>query len=110
MIPFPKSGVRLDAPAEQGVYVIRGGNGSVLHVGRTTRAKNGLRQRLANHLQSRSSFAIVYLGGNGSRLRRGYTYQYLVVPNPRTRVLLEYAATVRFCPRHLGDGARMGPA
>lgn len=106
VIRFPQIGDRLDAPAEQGVYVIRDNRGRVLHVGRTTRAKKGLRQRLTNHLHSRSSFAIVHLRGHGSRLRAGHTYQFLVVPNPRSRLLLEYAATVWYCPVHLGDGSK----
>jgi hypothetical protein len=106
LLPFPQSGARLDTPSKQGVYVIRDRNRRVLHVGRTSRAKNGLRQRLANHIHSKSSFSIDYLRRDGSRLRRGYTYQYLVVSNPRTRVLVEYAATVWFCPAHLGDGSK----
>ena len=103
--PFPARGVRLEAPNSHGVYVIRDAAGRVVHVGRTMRGQNGLRQRLGNHLQAQSSFVISYLKGRGKRLRNGYTYQYLEVAESRNRVLLEYAATVWYCPIHLGDGS-----
>lgn len=102
---FPAPRERLEAPDAQGVYVIRDPKRVVLHVGRTLRGKKGLRQRLKNHLQAGSSFVIAYLRGNGKRLRSGYTYQCLEVSASRDRVLLEYAATVWHCPKHLGDGA-----
>ena len=103
--PFPARGVPLEAPNTHGVYVIRNAKRRVVHVGRTVRGKNGLRQRLGNHLQSQSSFVITYLKGRGKWLREGYTYQYLEVAGSRNRVLLEYAATVWHCPIHLGDGS-----
>jgi len=53
---FPAVG-RPNAPRCQGVYVIHGKQDEVLHVGRTTRAKRGIAQRLNDHLQGRSSFA-----------------------------------------------------
>jgi excinuclease UvrABC nuclease subunit len=102
---FPALHEQLDAPNAQGVYVLRDPKRKVLHVGRTLRGKNGLRQRLKNHLNAASSFVIAHLRGNGKRLRSGYTFQYLEVPNSRERILLEYAATVWHCPKHLGDGA-----
>jgi hypothetical protein len=102
---FPAARSGSAAPNTHGVYVIRDAHRRVVHVGRTVRGKNGLRQRLGNHLQAGSSFVIKYLRGNGKRLRNGYTFQYLEVPDARERVLLEYAATVWYCPLHLGDGA-----
>jgi hypothetical protein len=102
---FPAARERLDAPDSQGVYIIRDPKRRVLHVGRTLRGKKGLRQRLKNHLGAASSFVIAHLGGNGKRLRNGYTYQYLEISGSRDRILLEYAATVWHCPKHLGDGA-----
>jgi hypothetical protein len=75
---------------------------------RTLRGKNGLRQRLKNHLAGASSFTIKHLNRDGSRLRRGYMYQYLRVRHPRTRALLEYYATGLLCPKHLGEGQRLG--
>ena len=103
--PFPSARARLEAPNTHGVYIIRDAARRVLHVGRTLRGKNGLRQRLKNHLQAQSSFVITYLKGHGRRLRSGYTFQYLEVTESRSRILLEYAATVWHCPAHLGDGA-----
>jgi hypothetical protein len=41
-------------------------------VGRTVRAKKGLRERLGNHLRAQSSFVISYLEGRGKRLKRIY--------------------------------------
>jgi hypothetical protein len=102
---FPPERHRLDAPKTHGVYVIRNRNGRVLHVGRTLRGREGLFQRLRDHLASQSSFVNSYLAGNGRKLRSGYTYQYLEVRSDRARALLEHCATAWHCPRHLGLGA-----
>lgn len=59
-LPFPENGKLKDAPRTQGVYIIRE-NGTVLHVGRTYDGKEGLSQRLNNHLSGLSSFAKNYL-------------------------------------------------
>lgn len=104
-LPFPSARLRINAPSAHGVYVIRGPRGRVLHVGRTLRGKNGLSQRLRDHLLGNSSFVKSYFGGRGAVLRRGYTYQYLEVPKDRPRALLEYLATAWHCPAHLGVGA-----
>jgi hypothetical protein len=99
---FPQCRQSLDAPKHQGVYVIRE-NETVLHVGRTLRAKNGLRQRLGNHLHGSSSFTRQYLKGKGSTLQEdGYTYQYLVLEDARKRALLEAYAIGTLCPKHIG--------
>jgi excinuclease UvrABC nuclease subunit len=101
---FPKSGEKLDAPIEQGVYVIYSPREQVLHVGRTPSGRKGLRQRLGNHLHGASSFTIRYFNGQGSTLRSGYVFRYLVVKDPRQRALLEAYAIGRLCPAHLGIG------
>ena len=101
---FPPAGRRLDVPSSHGVYVIRDPRGSVVHVGRTHRGQSGLSQRLNNHLRGQSSFVNVYLRRHGGRLRRGYTFQYLEVPDHRERALLEHFATSWHCPKHLGVG------
>lgn len=100
---FPAKGKPGDVPKEHGVYVIRK-NIKILHVGRTQTAKDGLQQRLYNHLTGSSSFTIEYLKRDGKRLRSGHTYQYLIVKNPRNRALLEAYATGKMCPAHLGLG------
>jgi hypothetical protein len=101
---FPKSRQPLDATDEQGVYIIRSRSGKVLHVGRTPRAKDGIYQRLYDHLYGRSSFVYQYLDQDGSKLRNGYQYQYLAVSNSRQRALLEAYATAHLCPAHIGLG------
>ena len=102
---FPHARQTLDAPAKHGVYIIRQGE-TVLHVGRTVRGRDGLHQRLNNHLHGSSSFARQYLNGRGATLREsGYTYQFLELENPRKRALLEAYAIGMLCPKHLGLGA-----
>ncbi len=98
---FPDKGKPLSVPCTHGVYIIRKGR-SVLHVGRTLRARNGLRQRLSNHLCGQSSFTKKYLKGESKTLRKGHTYQYLEVESSRQRALLESYAVGSLCPKHLG--------
>lgn len=99
--PFPKSG-NPEATDKHGVYVLRNAKELVVHVGRTYRGMRGINQRLGNHLAATSSFTKIYLKHKGSDLREGYTYQYLAVPDDRERALLEYLATARNYPIHLG--------
>jgi hypothetical protein len=101
---FPKARERFRVTEKQGVYVIRDPRQRVVHVGRTQRAKHGLRQRLKNHLHGLSSFTHEYLRKDGSKLRGKYTFQFFEVRNERRRALLEYFATARLCPLHLGVG------
>ena len=102
---FPQSHQRLDVSLKQGVYIIRKKE-TVLHVGRTLRGRNGIYQRLKNHLHGSSSFTNEYLKGKGTTLRGdGYTYQYLVLEDPRKRALLEAYAVGTLCPEHIGLGA-----
>ena len=103
---FPKARGSLKASKNQGVYVIRNPRSRVVHVGRTVRGKAGLHQRLCNHLAAQSSFVQKSLQGKGSKLREGFTYQYIEVSNDRKRALLEHAATAWHCPQHLGVGAK----
>lgn len=99
---FPCTGERLNAPVEQGVYVIYSPRGKILHVGRTTRGAKGLRQRLNNHLHTQSSFTVFYMKGHGARLRNGYSFKYLPVENARRRALVEAYAVGLLCPAHIG--------
>lgn len=104
-IPFPKPRQSLNAPSQHGGYLIYSPKGKILHVGRTLRGKNGLKQRLHNHLMTASSFSIQYLKGDGSVLRKGYCYKFLVVSSPTKRAYLEAYATGILCPLHIGTGA-----
>ena len=101
---FPTARAKIEAPNLQGVYVIYSPRGKVLHVGRTLRGKNGLRQRLNNHLQAASSFAIKHLDGKGAKLRQGYKFRCLAVHDDRKRALLEFYALAHLCPAHIGLG------
>ena len=101
---FPLPGKPLDSTAEHGVYIIYNARGGVVHVGRTLRARNGLNQRLRNHLNAASSFTNIYLHGDGSELRSGYQYKYLVLADPRKRALVEALAIGVLCPKHIGLG------
>ena len=101
---FPSERERLDAPTAPGVYVIYDPKGRVAHVGRCVRGRNGLHQRLRNHLHGSSSFTNEYLKGDGSKLRHGYQYKYLVIVDPRERALVEALAIGTLCPLHLGLG------
>lgn len=101
---FPPPRGRLIASREKGVYLIFSPRGAVLHVGCTPRANRGIEQRLKNHLASESSFVYQYLGGNGSKLRSGYSFSYVEVADLRTRMLLEAYSVGHLCPRHIGHG------
>jgi len=101
---FPEKGQPLLSPPRHGVYLIVDPAGRVAHVGRTTRARAGLLQRLRAHLAGRSSFVILFLRHRASRLRRGYSYSWVEIANPRLRALVEAYATGVLCPRHIGTG------
>ena len=60
-IAFPLPRKRMKASTDRGVYIIFDPHCTVVHVGRTPRAKNGIRQRLYDHLGGRSSFTQNYL-------------------------------------------------
>ena len=103
-VPFPPARQHLDVPSKHGVYIIYSPRGTVLHVGRTLRGKQGLRQRLNNHLHGASSFTIQFLEGKGSKLRGTHMFSFIEVSNARTRALLEAYAIGSLCPKHLGVG------
>jgi hypothetical protein len=101
---FPQPRQRLDCPRCQGVYIIFDRDRNVAHVGRTTRARSGLAQRLRAHLAGRSSFVVKFLRNKPALLRRGYSYSFVEVPDARHRALVEAYATGMLCPRHIGTG------
>jgi hypothetical protein len=92
-------------PTNKGVYVIRNKANEALHVGRTPRAKTGLKSRIENHLNGRSSFVRIYYKGNPSKLKEEEChFQYLEIDDARKRALLESYAVGKLCPKHLGLG------
>jgi hypothetical protein len=99
--PFPQRGIGIDAPTAHGVYVIKKAR-VIWHVGRTTRAKNGLKQRLTGHLRGKSSFMDKKFKRKGDKLRSGFVYQYLKVKDHKHRAILEAYAAGCLCPRHFG--------
>ena len=99
---FPLPRVNVAAANDQGVYLIYSPKGKILHVGRTYRGKNGLAQRLRDHMFTASSFTNQYLEGRGFELRNGYKFRYLVVKDARLRALIEAYAIGRLCPAHIG--------
>jgi hypothetical protein len=120
--PFPSKGLP-DAPREKGVYIIAY-KSEILHVGVTQRAKNGLQQRLNNHLNAGSSFTLSskYLcqqighdphqnRDRSSQLersnwvRKNCNFWCLPVSDARDRMLLEHYAIAMLCPHHIGTGS-----
>lgn len=102
---FPGKGA-VNETKEHGVYLIYDPSNNILHVGKTNRAKNGLNQRLQNHISGNSSFSIQFLKMDGGVLRKGYKFKYLVVTHSRKRALLEALATGVLCPAHIGTGEK----
>jgi hypothetical protein len=101
---FPQQGKKLLVPKKQGVYIIYNQNKIAVHVGRTLRGKEGLQQRLLNHLRGQSYFTRNYLKGDGSKLRGRYYYRYLIIRDARRRALLEALAIGMLCPKYIGLG------
>lgn len=102
---FPAGRESINVPRTLGVYVIRDPDEAVVYGGRTTRARNGLHQRLRNHLAGKSALVKGLLQGDTTRLRAGFSYQFLEVSDDRERALLEHIATAWHCPKVLGLSA-----
>ena len=100
---FP-SEKKLKITCEHGVYIVYNKQKLVAHVGRTIRGKNGLCQRLNNHIESNSSFAKNYLQKNNLSVRDGFSFCFIAVEDSRQRVLLESYTSGRLCPLHVGTG------
>ena len=104
---FPEKG-KVSFSNKHGVYIIYDPKKKVLHVGKTNRGKNGLNQRLQNHISNNSSFSKQYLKdkGKGKILRDGYFVHYIEEENARVRALLEALAAGKLCPAHIGTGEK----
>ena len=105
-VKFPRPREQMNAPTTRGVYLILNPRGTVLHVGSTPRAANGIKQRLYGHLRNGTSFVNVYMKNDGERLRSGYQFKYVIVKSPRQRALLEAFAIGQILPKHIGTGQR----
>lgn len=103
LMPFPKRPKDIQTSNQHGVYVIYRNNGTPVHVGRTIRGKYGLRQRLVNHMQRKSSFTRNQLQSDQS-IREGYSYRCIEVESDRERCLLESLACGKLCPEYVGLG------
>lgn len=100
--PFPFKG-KPQVSNKKGVYIVYNNNQTPLHVGTTPRGKNGINQRLYNHLTGSSSFSKNFLKKHGINLRINHSFKYIEIDNDaRTRSLLEHYTIGKICPKHLG--------
>lgn len=90
----------------QGVYIIYSQTGFVLHVGKTNGGKNGIDQRLLNHVRNQSSFSKLYMQLNNINLRGMAKFQFIEIDDARTRSLLEALTAGLLCPIHIGIGTK----
>jgi len=104
-IMIPKKGI-VEVSKKQGVYVIYDSEGKILHVGRTISAKNGLNQRLLNHVHNQTSFSKLYMKPSKISLREGCKFKFLEVEDSRARALLEALSIGLLCPKHIGLGEK----
>lgn len=101
---FPEKG-GVKKSNKQGVYIIYKDKKKVLHVGKTNRAKNGINQRLTNHLYGNSSFTINYLKNEGRKLRKKcYSFKFIEIKDDKERAYLEALLIGSLCPEHIGTG------
>ncbi len=107
-ILFPKQG-SVVISIKHGVYIIYNSNNEVCHVGTTISGKEGLNQRLNNHLKNQSSFSRQFLHKNGKILRAGYKFKYIEEESGRKRALLEALSIGLLCPLHIGTGEKAKP-
>lgn len=104
--PFPQKKARINASNKHGVYVIYSPENDILHIGTTKRGKNGLNQRLKNHMSGQSSFTKKYCKPKGIDLRNGYRFKYIEVEDGRKRAFLEALTIGLLCPAHIGTGEK----
>jgi hypothetical protein len=99
--PFPAIGP-VEVTRQKGIYVIYNPNGDPSHVGNSPRGREGLRQRLNNHLSFQSSYTRNFLMPQNLSVRNGYSFRFIVVENPRHMALLQAYAIGNLCPEHIG--------
>ena len=102
---FPIKG-KIQASTKQGVYIVYDDLLRPLHVGKTNGAKNGLNDRLQNHVWNQSSFSKLYMQKNKIVLRAWGKFQFLELEDDRERALLEALTAGLLCPAHIGTGVK----
>ncbi|MBS1551966.1 MAG: hypothetical protein JST15_07860 [Bacteroidetes bacterium] len=100
---FPQKRKILNVSSKQGVYIIYNFNKEVLHIGRTYRGSQGLKQRLKNHLYRSSSFMQNYSEVTPEILRSTCKFKCIEVENFRERAYLESLAVGSLCPKYIGS-------
>lgn len=102
---FPSKG-KVNVSKRHGVYIIYDHNDIALHVGMTPYGKNGLDQRLYNHISKAGVFYREYLKPREIEMRGKYFFRFIEVENARTRALLEALTAGLLCPLHFGTGEK----
>ncbi|WP_191861069.1 GIY-YIG nuclease family protein [Hanstruepera ponticola] len=102
---FPDKG-KVNISKKQGVYIVYDNKSQPLHVGKTNGAKNGLNDRLQNHVWNQSSFSKLYMQKNKIVLRDWGKFQFIVLEDDRERALLEALTAGLLCPAHIGTGVK----
>ena len=102
---FPAKG-KVDVSNKHGVYIVYSADNCVLHVGMTPYGKDGLNQRLYNHISKTGVFYREYLRKRNISLRGLCKFRFLEIEEPRTRALVEALAAGLLCPEHFGTGIR----
>lgn len=102
---FPSYG-KIEVSKKQGIYIVYNNVKIPLHVGKTNGGRNGLNQRLLNHVRNQSSFSKLYMQTNNISLRGWGEFQFIEVENSRERSLLEALTAGLLCPAHIGTGEK----
>lgn len=102
---FPLLG-KMEASSKQGVYIVYNNNRMPLHVGKTNGGRNGLNQRLHDHVSNRSTFSKLYMQKHKVALRSWGEFQFIEIEDARVRSLLEALTAGLLCPAHIGTGVK----
>lgn len=102
---FPSNG-KIEISNKQGIYIVYNDNNEALHVGKTNGAKNGLNQRLLNHVRNQSSFSKLYMQKENIALRAWGKFKFIEIESARERSLLEALTAGLLCPAHIGTGEK----
>ena len=106
LFSFPEKG-KVNVTNKHGVYIIYGLNNKILHVGMTPYGKEGLNQRLYNHISKTGIFYKAYLKPHNICLRSIGKFRYIEIEDARVRALLEALTAGKLCPLHFGTGVNL---